>query len=102
MTFDARKREKDAAGRRCVLSHGIFTPGQRGWMEEVERCITALDLDSFKGCTVGDKTDRHLAQHPWRMDDERLHERPDVRRPARRSATTPRAARGGATSPMAM
>ena len=73
MKFDARKRVNDAAGgTRRVLSHGIFTPGQPGWMEEVERCITELNVDSFKGYTVGDNTNKHLAQHPWRMDDERL------------------------------
>jgi predicted TIM-barrel fold metal-dependent hydrolase len=72
MKFDARKRVNDAAGTKRVLSHGIFTPGQPGWMEEVERCITELNVDSFKGYTVGDNTNKHLAQHPWRMDDEKL------------------------------
>jgi predicted TIM-barrel fold metal-dependent hydrolase len=72
MKFDARKRVNDAAGTRRVLSHGIFTPGQPGWMDEVERCITELNVDSFKGYTVGDNTNKHLAQHPWRMDDEKL------------------------------
>jgi cytochrome P450 len=41
-------------------------------MEEVERCIEQLNPDSWKGYTVGDNTNKHLAQHPWRMDDERL------------------------------
>lgn len=72
MKFDARKRVNDAAGTRRVLSHGIFTPGQPGWMDEVERCLTELNVDSFKGYTVGDNTNKHLARHPWRMDDERL------------------------------
>lgn len=72
MKFDARKRVNDAAGTRRVMSHAIFTPGQPGWMDEVERCIEQLRPDSWKGYTVGDNTNKHLAQYPWRMDDERL------------------------------
>ena len=72
MKFDARKRVNDAAGTRRVMSHAIFTPGQPGWMAEVERCIEQLRPDSWKGYTVGDNTNKHLAQYPWRMDDERL------------------------------
>ncbi len=72
MKFDARKRVNDAAGTRRVMSHAIFTPGQPGWMDEVERVIEQLRPDSWKGYTVGDNTNKHLAQYPWRMDDERL------------------------------
>jgi predicted TIM-barrel fold metal-dependent hydrolase len=72
MKFDARKRVNEAAGTRRVLSHAIFTPGQPGWMDEVERCISELKPESWKGYTVGDNTNKHLAQHPWRMDDEKL------------------------------
>lgn len=72
MKFDARKRVNDAAGTRRVLSHAIFTPGQPGWMDEVERCIETLKPESWKGYTVGDNTNKHLAQHPWRMDDEKV------------------------------
>ena len=62
MKFDARKRVNDAAGTRRVMSHAIFTPGQPGWMDEVERCIEQLRPDSWKGYTVGDNTTTHLAQ----------------------------------------
>lgn len=72
MKFDARKRVNDAAGTRRVMSHAIFTPGQPGWMDEVERCIETLKPESWKGYTVGDNTNKHLAQHPWRMDDEKV------------------------------
>jgi predicted TIM-barrel fold metal-dependent hydrolase len=72
MKFDARKRVTDAAGTKRGLSHAIFTPGQPGWMEEVERSIEQLKPDSFKGYTIGDNTNKHLAIHPWRMDDEKL------------------------------
>ena len=42
-----------------------------GWLDEVDRAI-ALKPDSWKGYTVGDNTNKDLARHPWRMDDEKL------------------------------
>jgi uncharacterized protein len=72
MKFDARKRINDAAGTRRCLSHAIFTPGQPGWLEAVDQAIEELRPDSFKGYTIGDNTNKHLAQWPWRMDDEAL------------------------------
>lgn len=72
MKFDARKRINDAAGTRRAMSHAIFTPGQPGWMEAVNQAIEQLRPDSFKGYTIGDNTNKQLAQWPWRMDDERL------------------------------
>ena len=47
-------------------------PGMPGWMDEVDRAIDELKPDSFKGYTVGDNTNKELARHPWRMDDEKL------------------------------
>lgn len=72
MKFNARKRINDAAGTRRAMSHAIFTPGQPGWMEQVERAIEELKPDSFKGYTIGDNTNKQSAQWPWRMDDEKL------------------------------
>jgi len=31
-----------------------------------------LRPDSFKGYTIGDNTNKHLARHPWHLDDEKL------------------------------
>ncbi|MEY3473896.1 MAG: hypothetical protein RL087_354, partial [Pseudomonadota bacterium] len=31
-----------------------------------------LQPDSFKGYSVGDNTNKHLARHPWHLDDEKL------------------------------
>ena len=28
--------------------------------------------DSFKGYTIGDNTNKHLAKHPYRLDNEKL------------------------------
>jgi len=72
MKADARQRVNGVAGTRRVLTHAIFTPGQPGWMDEVERAIVELKPDSWKGYTVGDNTNKHLSQYPWRMDDERV------------------------------
>ena len=72
MKFDARRRINDAAGTKRALSHAIFTPGQPGWMDAVDQAIEQLKPDSFKGYTIGDNTNKHLAQWPWRMDDEAL------------------------------
>jgi uncharacterized protein len=72
MKFNARRRINEAAGTRRCMSHAIFTPGQPGWMDQVERAIEELKPDSFKGYTIGDNTNKHLAQWPWRLDDERL------------------------------
>ena len=72
MKFDARKRINDAAGTKRAMSHAIFTPGQPGWLEAVDRAIEELKPDSFKGYTIGDNTNKQLAQWPWRMDDEAL------------------------------
>ena len=47
-------------------------PGMPGWMDDVDRAIDQLKPDSFKGYTVGDNTNKQLARHPWRMDDEKL------------------------------
>ena len=47
-------------------------PGMPGWMDKVDHDIEVLKPDSFKGYTVGDNTNKQLARHPWRMDDETL------------------------------
>jgi predicted TIM-barrel fold metal-dependent hydrolase len=72
MKFNARRRINEAAGTRRAMSHAIFTPGQPGWMDQVERAIEELKPDSFKGYTIGDNTNKNLAQWPWRLDDETL------------------------------
>lgn len=67
-----RRVLETAAGTRRALSDGILTPIEPRWLDEVERCLTQLDVDSREGDTAGDNTSKHLARHPWRMDDERL------------------------------
>jgi hypothetical protein len=60
------------AGSRRLLSHFIFTPGQPGWLEDIDRGIEQLHPDAWKGYTIGDHTHKDLSRYPWRMDDEQI------------------------------
>jgi predicted TIM-barrel fold metal-dependent hydrolase len=68
----ARTREliNRVAGSPRLLCHAVFTPGTAGWMDEVDRAITKLKPDSWKGYTVGDPL--VPSRFPWRLDDEKL------------------------------
>jgi len=72
MKEDARAKVNRLAGTKRMFSHAIFMPGMPGWMDKVDRDIAVLKPDSFKGYTVGDNTNKDLARHPWRLDDEKL------------------------------
>ena len=72
MKADARSNVNKQSGTKRMFSHAIFMPGMPGWLEKVDRDLEVLKPDSFKGYTVGDNTNKHLARTPWRMDDEKL------------------------------
>ena len=72
MKADARAEVNRKAGTQRMFSHAIFMPGMPGWLDKVDRDLELLKPDSFKGYTVGDNTNKHLAKHPWRLDDEKL------------------------------
>jgi predicted TIM-barrel fold metal-dependent hydrolase len=72
MKAEARARVNKEAGARRMLSHAIFTPGQPGWLEAIDRAIADLKPDSFKGYTIGDNTNKAIGKYPWRMDDEKV------------------------------
>ena len=72
MKADARARVNKLTGSKRMFAHAIFMPGMPGWMDDVDRAIAELKPDSFKGYTVGDNTNKDLARHPWRLDDEKL------------------------------
>ncbi|MBK9608765.1 MAG: amidohydrolase family protein [Betaproteobacteria bacterium] len=72
MKAEARTNVNTKAGSKRLFSHAIFMPGMPGWLDKVERDLELLKPDSFKGYTVGDNTNKHLAKHPWRLDDEKL------------------------------
>ena len=62
---EARKKVNDEAGSRRLFSHIIFTPGQPGWLEQLEAGL-AFKPESAKGYTIGDNTHKHLSKYPWR------------------------------------
>jgi predicted TIM-barrel fold metal-dependent hydrolase len=72
MKAEARAKVNQEAGTRRMMSHAIFTPGQPGWLEQVDRALEVLRPDSFKGYTIGDNTNKQLSKYPWRMDDEKV------------------------------
>jgi predicted TIM-barrel fold metal-dependent hydrolase len=72
MKAAAREKVNREAGSRRMLTHAIFTPGQPGWLEAVDRAIAELKPDSFKGYTIGDNTNKAVGKFPWRMDDEKV------------------------------
>ena len=72
MAAAARARINGRFGSQRMLSHAIFTPGQPGWLDEVERAMAEDRPDSFKGYTIGDNTHKDLSRYPWRLDDEKL------------------------------
>lgn len=72
MKADARAQVNQRAGAQRLFSHAIFMPGTPGWLDKVDRDLELLKPDSFKGYTVGDNTNKHLARHPWHLDDEKL------------------------------
>ena len=72
MKFDTRERINKEAGTRRMFSHAIFTPGWPGWLDRFDEENEKLRPDSWKGYTIGDNTNKHLAKRPFRLDDEKL------------------------------
>jgi len=66
----ARTSINKVAGSRRLFCHSVITPGKPGWMEEVDRCISEIKPDSWKGYTIGDPLTP--SKFPWRLDDEKL------------------------------
>jgi len=60
------------AGTRRMLGHHVITPGQAGWMEQVDRAIEAgARMDAWKAYTIGDPLSAST-EFPYRLDDEEL------------------------------
>src|SRR5215831_5164901 len=68
----ARSSINKISGSRRLLAHSVITPKRAGWMDEVDRCITTIKPDSWKGYTVGDPLFPSKQQSYWRLDDEKL------------------------------
>jgi uncharacterized protein len=65
----ARERVNERTGRRSLMAHGLFTPAQPGWMEELDGLV-GMRPDAWKCYTLGDPGGR--SRYPWRLDDEKL------------------------------
>lgn len=64
----ARDRINKLAGSRRLLAHAVFTPGQPGWLDKLDKAV-ALKPDSWKGYSLGSPSQ---SKWPWRLDDEKL------------------------------
>ncbi|MDW7772111.1 MAG: amidohydrolase family protein [Desulfobulbaceae bacterium] len=65
----AREKVKEKTGAKRLYTHALFTPGQPGWQEDMDRAIS-LQPDAWKGYTVGQPSGE--SKWPWRLDDEKL------------------------------
>lgn len=76
LSNDQIKQARDAinkvAGSRRLMSHAVITPGQPGWMDEVDRAISDLKPDTWKCYTIGDPLSPSTKGTAWRLDDEKL------------------------------
>jgi predicted TIM-barrel fold metal-dependent hydrolase len=72
MVFETREKVNRKAGSKRMLAHFIITPGQKGWLEAIDRAIEVNRPDSWKGYTVGDNTHKESSNYPYRLDDEKL------------------------------
>jgi uncharacterized protein len=66
----ARTSVNEIAGSRRLYSHAVFTPGRPGWLDDMDRAISELHPDSWKGYTVGAPFEN--SPYKWRLDDEKL------------------------------
>ena len=69
---DARGAINNIAGTKRMFAHSLFTPGQEGWMDQVDLAIAEYKPDSWKGYTVGDPLSPSTKNTTWRLDDEKL------------------------------
>ena len=70
--FKTREQVNKEAGTRRMMAHFTITPGWPGWLDQIDQAIEVYKPDSWKGYTVGDNTHKELANHPYRLDDEKL------------------------------
>src|SRR5438093_1887688 len=68
----ARDSINKIADSRRLLGHAVFTPKRQGWMNEVDRAISTLKPDSWKGHTIGGLIFPSKMGSDWRVDDQKL------------------------------
>ena len=68
---EAAKMVNQTAGHIRMLPHNVVTPGQPGWMEEVDRALAERPPASWKLYTIGDPLSAKT-KYPFWLDDEKL------------------------------
>jgi predicted TIM-barrel fold metal-dependent hydrolase len=68
----ARAAINRIAGSRRLLAHTVFTPKKQGWMDEIDRALSVLKPDSWKGYTIGDPLFPSKLGSYWWLDDQKL------------------------------
>jgi predicted TIM-barrel fold metal-dependent hydrolase len=68
---EAVKMVNKTAGSTRMLGHAVVTPGQPGWMDEVDQALAEHPPASWKMYTIGDPLSAKT-KYPFRLDDERL------------------------------
>ncbi|MDP6515859.1 MAG: amidohydrolase family protein [Alphaproteobacteria bacterium] len=69
--MEAVRMVNHTADSRRMLGHFVVTPGQDGWMDEVDRAIAEVHPDAWKSYTIGDPLSA-ATKYPWFLDDEKL------------------------------
>ena len=69
---DARSLVNSVAGSKRLFAHTVISPGQPGWLDEVDKAIVEYKPDSWKGYTTGDPSSPTKAGSAWRLDDEKV------------------------------
>jgi len=76
--FSATRRSAEAvkmvnkiAGSTRMLGHAVITPGQPGWMDEVDRALPSGPQPAGSSYTIGTPFSAKT-KYPFRLDDEKL------------------------------
>ncbi len=69
--WEAVSMVNKVAGSKRLMGHAVVTPGQPGWMEEVDRALEERRPDSWKLYTIGDPLSAKT-KYPFWLDDEKL------------------------------
>jgi len=67
--LNTREKVNKRTGKRSLLAHAVMTPGQPGWMDDLDQALE-MEPDAVKGYTLGDPGG--TSKFPWRLDDEHL------------------------------
>ena len=69
--YEAVNMVNTSAGSRRMLGHAVVTPGQPGWMDEVDQALAGRPPSGWKLYTIGDPLSAKT-KYPLRHDDQKL------------------------------